>query len=39
VEATLAHDGAYHCVQPWAVASAGEYANFHRLLLNARRNR
>jgi hypothetical protein len=35
VETTFAHYGAYHRVQPWAVAPAGEYAHFHCLLLIA----
>ena len=33
VKATFAHHGADHRVQPWAIAAAGEYANFHFLLL------
>jgi hypothetical protein len=33
VKTAFTHHGADHGVQPWAVAAAGEYANFHCLLL------
>jgi hypothetical protein len=34
METSLAYHSANHCIQPGAIASAGQNPNFHCLLLN-----